>query len=213
MSNPLRLLAAAVGTAILLQGIAGAANAPSGPKSYRWVDSKGVVHYGDSVPPEYASQSRQELNPQAVPLRETPRQPTPAEAAEAHQAATEAAKIRQHDSFLLTTYTQVGEIEQLRDERVGLIDGQMEIARLSLNGTAQRIASVESRMRNFQPYSPSPSARRLPDQLAEEAVRTLKERRSLTENLAAREAEKNALRAQFDADIARFRELTRQPGR
>ncbi len=118
MSTPCAFLTAAVGTAILLQGIANAANAP-GPKSYRWVDNKGVVHYGDSVPPEYAAQGRQELNPQAVPLRETPRQPTPAEAAEAQQIATETAKRRQHDSFLLTTYTQVKEIEQLRDERVG----------------------------------------------------------------------------------------------
>ncbi len=208
MSNPLRIIAAAVGAAILFQGIADAANTSGSTKTYRWVDDKGVTHIGDSIPPEYASQGRQELNQQGVALRETPRQPSPAEAIQAQQAAAEVAKRRQHDSFLLTTYTQVRDIEQLRDERVGLIDGQMEIARLSLNSTDQRIVSIEGRMRNFQPYSASPNARRMPDQLAEEVVRTLKERRSLTESLAARESEKNELRAQFDADIARYRELT-----
>ncbi len=65
-------------------------------------------------------------------------------------------------------------------------------------------------MRNFQPYSTAPNARRLPDQLAEEAVRALKERHSLQETLQMRESEKNQLREQFDADITRYRELTAQ---
>jgi hypothetical protein len=66
-------------------------------------------------------------------------------------------------------------------------------------------------MRNFQPYSTNPGARRMPDQLAEEAVRALKERRGLVEVLKSRESEKSEQRAQFDADIARYRELTSRP--
>ena len=34
---------------------AAAANSPTTPsQTYRWTDDKGVVHYGDSVPSEYA---------------------------------------------------------------------------------------------------------------------------------------------------------------
>ncbi|MEO8315839.1 MAG: DUF4124 domain-containing protein [Pseudomonadota bacterium] len=208
--NPSRNLIAAVGAIILFHGMAGAATTGSG-KAYRWVDRNGVVHIGDSVPPEYASQGQSELNSQGVPLRETQRQLSPAEEAAAQQSSAEAAKRRQRDSFLLSTYSRVRDIEQLRDERLVLLDGQMEIARSSVGSTNQRLVSLRDRMRNFQPYSAAPNARRMPDQLAEEVVRALKEQRSLQEVLASRESEKNQLRNQFDADIARYRELTSRP--
>jgi hypothetical protein len=207
-----RNLFAALGAALLFSGMAGAAASGSG-KAYRWVDKNGVVHIGDSVPPEYASQGQAELNPQGVPLRETPRQLSPTELAAANQAAAETAKRRQHDAFLLSTYTRVQDIEQLRDERLALIDGQMELARGSLGTTAHRLAGLQDRMRSFLPYSAAPNARRLPDQLAEEVVSALKEQRSLQEILVSREAEKTGLRTQFDTDIARYRELTGRPAR
>ncbi len=87
----------------------------------------------------------------------------------------------------------------------------MEIARGSIGTTDQRIAALQERLRNFQPYSAAPNARRVPDQLAEEVVRALKERRGMQAALESREAEKNELRAQFDSDIARYRELTSRP--
>jgi Domain of unknown function (DUF4124) len=211
MINRTACIAAAIGTALLWQGTVGAAESSSGARSFRWVDNNGGVHYGDNVPPEYASQSRAELNPQGVALREVPRQLSPSEAAAAQQAAAELAKRRQHDSFLLTTYTHVHDIEQLRDERVALIDGQMDIARVSINAVNLRLGTLQERMRNFQPYSTAPNARRLPDKLAEEVVRTLKEHRGLQAVLDSRESEKNSLRVQFDADIARYRELTSRP--
>ena len=207
--NPRRILVTALGALCLLQGIALAA-ATTG-KAYRWVDKNGVVHIGDSVPPEYASQARAEVNAQGLPLRETPRQLSPAEEAAARQTENESAKRRQRDAFLLSTYTRVRDIEQLRDERLALIDGQMEIARSSLSLTSQRLAGLRERMQIFAPYSTAPNARRLPDQLAEEVIRALKEQRSLEEILASRESEKNQLRGQFDSDITRYRELTSRP--
>jgi hypothetical protein len=42
-------------------------------------------------------------------------------------------------------------------------------------------------------------------------VRTLNERDSLKNGLKSREQEKATLRSQFDADIARYRELTARP--
>lgn len=206
-------IATAISLALLTGGLASAAQSSDrkSTKSYRWVDNNGVTHYGDVVPPEYAAQGRSELNSQGVPVREFPRQLTPAEASEAQQKAAEEARRRQHDSFLLTTYTKVGDIEQLRDERVALIEGQMEIARGSLASVDGRLQALQERMANFKPYSPAANARRVPDQLAEEVVRTLKERRATQATLDSREKEKAELRANFDADIARYRELTTLP--
>ena len=36
------------------------------PKLYRWVDSEGVVHYGDSIPAKYAELERQVVNDHGI---------------------------------------------------------------------------------------------------------------------------------------------------
>ncbi len=197
-------------TCALASVVAGAASPQKGT-TYKWVDRNGITHYGDTVPPEYASQARAELNRQGVPVREYPRQLSPAEAEEAQKVAAEAARRRQHDSFLLTTYTRVSDIEQLRDERLALIDGQMDIARGSLAAANQRLGELQKRLGGFKPYSERPTAPRVPDIMVEEVVRALSDRRSMQETLDSREAEKTELRANFDSDIARYRELTTRP--
>jgi len=39
---------------------------PSGRKLYKWVDEQGVTHFGDHIPPEYASQEQHVINSQGV---------------------------------------------------------------------------------------------------------------------------------------------------
>jgi hypothetical protein len=189
----------------LVQGAA--ATKESTGRSYKWVDENGVTHYGDSVPPQYARQSRSELNSQGVEVSRVAAQMSPEEAAAAQQAAAEESRRRQHDMFLLNTYTTAADIEQLRDERVALVEQQMAIARGSIESANGRLQSLATRMAGFKPYSDT-GRRRVPDQLAEEAVRAMQERRSLDDVVAAREKEKSDLRTQFDADLARYRELT-----
>jgi hypothetical protein len=191
-------------------------NAPGskwGGKTYKWVDENGITHYGDSVPAASAQQGGSELNKQGVEVKQVPKQLTGTEADKAQQAASESARLRQHDSFLLTTYTSSRDIEQLRDERLALINGQMDIARGSMEQISQRLATIETRMRSFKPWAKTANARRLPDQLVEEAVRNLHERSSIQATLTSREQEKKDMRAQFDSDLARYRELTDGPKR
>lgn len=205
MKTPHRLYALA---ACLILACTAATAAQKNNRLYKWTDKEGVVHYGDTVPPEYASQAREELNGQGVTLREVPRQLSPAEAEAARKAAAEETRRRQRDSFLLNSYTKVADIEQLRDERIALIDSQMELARTSIAATDQRLADQQGRLRNFRPYSASANARRVPDKLATEVVRTLSERRSMVTQLQRYEEDKATQKATFDADIARYRELT-----
>lgn len=210
-----RLGATGIGLLLALAAIAAQAaqGSTTGSRTYRWVDESGVTHYGDVVPPQYASQGRAELNRQGVTVREIPAQMSEAEAARAREAAGEQARRRQHDQFLLSTYTRAADIEQLRDERLALIDGQIRLTRDSIESVEGRLAALAGRMSGFRPYSANASARRLPDQLAEEVVRTLYEKRSLEEGLVTRETEKTETRAQFERDLTRYRELmaARQP--
>jgi hypothetical protein len=211
MNHRPALLALAVSLSLSSGLMAAQDSSGKGTKSYKWVDDQGITHYGDAVPPEFSKQGRTELNAQGVELRQLPRQLSSEEADVAQQKAAAEARRRQHDSFLLTTYTRAQDIEQLRDERIALIDGQMDIARGSIDSNQQRLKDLEQRLRTFVPYSTAPNARRVPDKLAEEVVRTLKERDQLRESLKAREKEKAELRAQFNQDVARYKELTSRP--
>src|SRR6267142_3442797 len=90
-------------------------------KLYKWVDDKGVVHYGSVIPPEYAKQQSQQLNTQGVVVETQQAQKTPEQlAAEAklqaqqEQAADAAAAKAAHDKVLLDTYTSLGDMERDR---------------------------------------------------------------------------------------------------
>jgi hypothetical protein len=211
---PLKVLALTLATCLALSQAPAWAAAASGKwvgKTYKWVDENGVTHYSDSVPTEAAQQSRSELNKQGVEINQVARQLSGTEAEQAQMAAAEKSRIRQHDSFLMTTYTSAKDIEQLRDERLSLITGQIDIARGSIESTNQRLAGLETRMRSFKPWSTSATARRLPDQLVQEVVRSLQDRNSLLAALASREKERDEMRTKFEADLTRYREITQGP--
>ncbi len=175
--------------------------------TYRWVDENGVVHYGDRLPPQYAKQESAILNRQGVEVGRNQAQRTPEQIAEDQKRHEAVLRQKQHDAFLLTTYTSVKDIEALRDERLGQISGQRRAAELYVEGLHSRLNNLQSRAKNFKPYSDLPDARRMPDDLAEDLVRTMNEMKSQKGALAAKDAEEQALRAGFQADIERFREL------
>ena len=103
------LLAVLLGAAALLAAAAYAAPSSSkqGGIAYKWVDEQGVVHYGDHIPPQYAQQDREVLNSQGVPVGHVEAAPTPEQAAAAALKKAEVFKQRQHDSFLMSTFTEV----------------------------------------------------------------------------------------------------------
>src|SRR5690606_2579808 len=110
----------------------------------------------------------------------------------------------------LTTYTRVSDIERVRDDQLGLIDAQIELARSSMAASEQRLEALGKRMANFRPYSTT-NTRRVPDTLAGEVVQALGERRSVQQTLARHEARREETRDKFDADIIRYQELTSRP--
>ncbi len=202
---------AAVVTSILAVLLASAAIAQQNPgdkkKVYRWTDEKGVVHYGDRIPPEYSRGEAAVLNNQGVTVAIRPAQKTP-EQQEREAALREIReKEQQRDSFLLTTYTSVRDIEQLRDLRLQ----QMADARKSIEAYVEslqsRLLSLHERVQVFRPYNDAVTARRMPDELAQDLVRTLKEVAAQRAQMAERMAEDRALRAQFQVDIDRYKSL------
>jgi hypothetical protein len=186
----------------------------SGPaaaqKLYKWVDKDGQVHYGDSVPPEYASQDREVLNTRGMAVGHEQGAETPAEARareEEEKRAKAAQEQAQHDRMLLQTYQNVGEIEMLRQRRIELIDSQITLQEQSLSNLKARHADQLQRASRFQPLSKDPKAPPMPEGMAEDIQRAESDIRTQEVNLLKRHKERETVNAQFDADVVRFKEL------
>jgi hypothetical protein len=197
--------------AVSLTSVAQNSSSSGGGSVYRWVDDKGVVHYGDSVPAEFSQNERSVLNNQGVEIGHVEGNKGPAEQAARAEADELARQHSQHDQFLLTTYVSTKDIEQLRDERLQQIDSQIKAATIYIDNLGVRLSSLADRAMNFKPYSNDAAARRLPDDLAEDLVHTVNEVRSQRRALDAKRREQIDTRTQFEVDIKRYRELTTKP--
>ena len=204
--------------AAVLLGAATVAAAASTTNSkqqvYKWTDEKGVVHYGDTVPPQYADQDQTVLNSQGVPVTVIPGRRTPEQqAAETARRASEdqkrqtAALNRQRDQNLLATYLTVEEIEALRDRRADILDGQARVTTAYLDQLRARQRQLEQQVQKFKPYNTASNALPLPERVAEDLVRATSDIATQERNLESKQQEVDKMRAQFASDIARFREL------
>jgi hypothetical protein len=175
--------------------------------TYKWVDDKGVIHYGDRIPAQDTQKERTILNRQGVEVGRLDAQKTPAEIAEQLRREQEQARLEQHDSFLLTTYTSAKDIEDLRDARLAELNGQHAAAEQYILNLNSRLVALQERATLFKPYSSRTDAHKMPDDLAENLVRTLSELRTQKSTLATKDQEAAAVRAEFDADVSRYKML------
>jgi len=177
---------------------------------YRWVDDTGVVHYGDSVPPEYADVEKQILNHHGVRIGIVRGKKTAEEIAEENRIAEvrrQEKLQRRQDQALLATYLSVDEIIMHRDRRIELFQAQSRVTELYLRNMMRRMATLREEASNFRPYSEDPDAQMIDPELAEDILLTKATIKRHQANLARfRDDEKNIIE-RFDGDINRFRSL------
>ncbi|ROR34481.1 DUF4124 domain-containing protein [Inmirania thermothiophila] len=178
-------------------------------KLYKWVDENGVVHYSDTVPPQAAPRGREELDERGLTVRRIERAPTPEElaAAEAERRRREEAERRareqaERDRRLLATYSSLADIARARDEALNALEGLIQVAA----GTADNLrAQLDRLLRQAAAHERGGEA--VPEPLRREIGAT---RRQIAEHEAfirAKREEQARLRARFEAEMARFREL------
>jgi len=188
-------------------GLAHADPTDKAPVAYRWVDDKGVFHYGDRIPAQDTRKERTILNREGVEVGRLDAQKSPAQIAEQLRREQEQSHLQQHDNFLLTTYTSAKDIEDLRDARLAQLNGQHIAAQQYVETLNSRLTALQSQAMTFKPYNTSPNARKMPDDLAENLVRALSEQRTQRNTLAAKDKEEAAVRTEFDSDIQRYKTL------
>ncbi len=200
----------AVVLALLLSTVASDAQAQR--KLYRWTDSQGKVHYTDSLPPEAVKDKQEELNSLGMPVKVTERERTPEEQAawEAEQArlaqerklAEEKAKM---DAVLLASYPTESDLERAYRERFDLIEQSVESARVGIRSQEKSLAELLDHAADLE-RNGQKVPRTILDSLARARSQVDEQRGYLTK----RETERAALQAEYDRQMARYRELKSQ---
>ena len=179
-------------------------------KVFKWTDEQGQVHYGDSIPAEYADRPKERLNDQGVAVEEIAGKKTEEQRAE--EARLEKVRVAQElqqraDQALLNTYLTVEEIVMHRDRRVELYQAQSKVTELYLRNLGRRLESIRTEASRYQPYSQDPNAPMIPDDLAEDLRETKDTIARHEDNLKKYERNERQIIERFDRDISRFRIL------
>lgn len=180
-------------------------------KMYKWVDEKGTTHYGETIPAEYANKNRTEFNDKGRAIRKeevlTPEQRRVQEANNEKKRSEDEAALAQkrHDKSLINTYSNTAEIDlakqrnlQQVEARVSSLASQVKMSSESLQGLKEE---ADARTKAGKPVAKS-----LQEDIADAEARVKK----LQQDLAISKAEKVAVEARYEAEKARYKELTGQ---
>ena len=180
-----------------------------GPRLYKWVDDQGKVHYGDKVPPEYAKQERKVLNEQGVQVKTLEAAKTPEQLAEEERLAAQrkeqeriAADKAAHDRMLLATFSTEDDMVMTRDGKIAAIDGVLRVTR-------DRIEKIETNLTDLtrEAAELERAGKPIPEALHGEILGARGQIQRYLDYIAGKRREQEDIRAQFEADIRRFREL------
>lgn len=184
----------------------------SGPAQARfkcWTNSEGIRECGETVPPEYVQQGHQEMSKQGVMLDEQERAKTRAELAEEDRLAVleaEKQKIEEEkakqDKILLDTFTSVADIENIRDDKLAVIESSITLTRKRNEKTQEDLD------KRIEAAAAAERAGNAPNEALLEDIKILRAR--IEKNKAfivGKRAEQETVTADAELDIERFRKL------
>ena len=179
-------------------------------KYYRWVDADGIVHYGDSIPAEYAELPKQIVNDYGVTVNNLAGKKTDEEIQAEHRA--DEIRVAQElqkraDQALLATYLSVEEILMHRDRRVELFQAQSRVTELYLSNLNRRLDELREDAAKYKPYSEDSEAPMIPQELAEDLRKTKETIERHQTNLKKYRSDEQQIITRFAGDISRFKIL------
>lgn len=181
--------------------------------SIKCVDKKGITHYGDTIPPECADASVIELDEKGMAIKETPANLSPearrAMEVEVQKQAAEAQQQkeqRRRDSALLSSYASEAEIDMARDRNLQQIT-------LSLNSIDARLKNAKDKLAQYgsQADAFARQGKAVPPDLVQNIGSAKTEVSDLEVERVQKQQDLASMKAKYDADKKRYRELTQPP--
>jgi hypothetical protein len=176
---------------------------------YKWVDGSGVTHYGETIPPEYADRDHEVLNKSGRVIQTeevmTPerRRAKEQEDAKKREQAEAALEQQRHDRTLINTYSNVDEIDQARVRNLQQIDARINAINAFIKAAHDNLASLQEEAATYDKAN-----RTKPPSLSQDLLDAQNRLDKLQHDLQAPISEKAALQQRFEADKARYIQLT-----
>lgn len=178
-------------------------------KLYRYKNAKGTVVIDDHVPPGYTKNGYEILNQLGQVLEVIPRQLTQEELS--NMSSEEAIKRKkkklenaqlEYDRSLLMRYSDIADIEAVRDRTIRELAIRRSILHGNLNGNKAQVERQQAEAANIER-----KGRTVPQSLLDN-IEQLKKKIALSElDIAARKEEIEAVRQEYQKDIERFQYL------
>ena len=197
-------------TAVIAAGAAQAQKA--GPKLYRWVDKQGKVHYVDALPVEAVDDARREFNAKTGAatgnvdraLTEAERAALAAKAVADAAAAAGANESKRLEDIMMASYEAESDMTRAYGERIALLKLTLESTDVSIRSLNDNLVMI---------LSQASDAELDERKVLDDRIVTLRQLRNERLNQQAlqvkRQAELQALNAEFARMLARYRELRR----
>jgi len=189
--------------------------APLAADTYRWKDKNGEIHYGESVPPEYADQPYDVINSQGIVIEHVddptaavagPEEEKPKKKERAPLISEEERRV-QSDRLLVIRYDSEEEIQKQLELELAQVGYDVKVINQSLDSTTEAIRNQISQAADKQRAGQKITAEQ------QHEIDQLYARRSQDKKqLAANKAREEKIRARYAADLERYRFLTSESG-
>jgi hypothetical protein len=177
-----------------------------------WTNSDGVRECGNAVPPEYAQQGHDEINKAGIRVKHHEGAKTKAELAEeARLKAIEEEKQRlaeeqaARDRVLLNTFASEDEIIMARDGKLTSIKTEIRLTRRSMKTAEERFHKLRKQAATLER-----AGKPVTEKLASDIQQAHTQIKEYEEFVRSKQAEKDKINQQFEADVERYRKLRPQ---
>ena len=176
---------------------------PANNKIIKWVDEKGVTHYGDSMPAQYSGRDSTVINSQGIVILKRDKT-AKSQAGNSDKEVLDKANMEQqrHDRALLAAYTTEQEIDLARDRN-------LQLDEVIVQGLQQRKASAQTRLETSKKVADGFNNRKkpVPADITRELQEIQAEIAKIEDQIVQRHTNMDATRKRFDNDKRRFVEL------
>ncbi|WP_333873698.1 DUF4124 domain-containing protein [Methylobacter sp.] len=179
-------------------------------KMYRWVNEKGETVFSDQVPPEHAELRRESLNEKGRVVEVTEKAKTKEQQAiddrlNALKKAQEKIIAQQaaNDKVLLSTFRSLKDMEASLYTTMQSLDAQRNVAQGNLKRVEDQLGSQQKKAAELER-----NGKKIPKNLLDEIKQTEVQIQAAYAEINKQIEKKNRAKAEFEANIERFKFLT-----
>jgi chromosome segregation ATPase len=176
-------------------------------KLYKWVDKNGTTHYGETIPPEYADRDTKQIEKGRVKERTDGFDSKMKDASKTDPAIERANReAKRRDEALLSTYSSEKEIDLARDRNLLQVEAR-------INSYTTMLKSAQTSLDElYRERDALAKQGRKTDEVLNEITQAEALVAKRQKELDTNQKEMDAVKARYETDKQRYRELKGIPG-